>query len=163
MRLASGRVELRTNQGDRGLAAWQIKGFGVRVGELEVCIFARRRRPHAHREDSTWLSSAAAPPAAMPRSSLQKLGIRPLIICKGLVGKSGASLFAGNLVISGRAARQYRRQRAQHRRVSHQVPQPISHRSALGAALRRMDGEDLLSGARGSRSVFSPRRRRATW
>ncbi len=33
---------------------------------------------------------------------LQKHGIRPLIICKGLVGKSGASLFAGNLVISGR-------------------------------------------------------------
>ena len=35
--------------------------------------------------------------------SLNKLGIKPLIICKGLVGKSGASLFAGNLVISGRA------------------------------------------------------------
>lgn len=32
---------------------------------------------------------------------LNQLGIRPLIICKGLVGKSGASLFAGNLVISG--------------------------------------------------------------
>jgi succinate dehydrogenase / fumarate reductase flavoprotein subunit len=34
--------------------------------------------------------------------SLQKRGIKPLIICKGLVGKCGASLFAGNLVISGR-------------------------------------------------------------
>src|SRR5437660_10861481 len=34
---------------------------------------------------------------------LQRRGITPLIICKGLVGKSGASLFAGNLVISGRA------------------------------------------------------------
>ena len=34
--------------------------------------------------------------------SLQKRGIKPLIICKGLVGKSGASLFAGNLVLSGR-------------------------------------------------------------
>ena len=34
---------------------------------------------------------------------LSKRGIKPLIICKGLVGKSGASLFAGNLVISGRA------------------------------------------------------------
>src|SRR5262249_55982137 len=33
---------------------------------------------------------------------LNELGIKPLIICKGLVGKSGASLFAGNLVISGR-------------------------------------------------------------
>ncbi len=33
---------------------------------------------------------------------LHRLGIQPLIICKGLVGKSGASLFAGNLVISGR-------------------------------------------------------------
>jgi succinate dehydrogenase/fumarate reductase flavoprotein subunit len=35
--------------------------------------------------------------------SLRKQCIKPLIICKGLVGKSGASLFAGNLVISGRA------------------------------------------------------------
>ena len=35
--------------------------------------------------------------------NLHRLGIRPLIICKGLTGKSGASLFAGNLVISGRA------------------------------------------------------------
>ena len=34
--------------------------------------------------------------------NLQKCGLKPLIICKGLVGKSGASLFAGNLVISGR-------------------------------------------------------------
>src|SRR5436309_8325966 len=34
--------------------------------------------------------------------ALQRRGIKPLIICKGLVGKSGASLFAGNLVISGR-------------------------------------------------------------
>src|SRR3954454_14582302 len=33
---------------------------------------------------------------------LQHRGIKPLIICKGLIGKSGASLFAGNLVISGR-------------------------------------------------------------
>lgn len=33
---------------------------------------------------------------------LHESGIKPLIICKGLVGKSGASLFAGNLVISGR-------------------------------------------------------------
>ncbi|HZV21701.1 MAG TPA: FAD-binding protein, partial [Hyphomicrobiales bacterium] len=34
---------------------------------------------------------------------LHDLGIKSLIICKGLVGKSGASLFAGNLVLSGRA------------------------------------------------------------
>lgn len=34
--------------------------------------------------------------------SLQKHGIKSLVICKGLIGKSGASLFAGNLVISGR-------------------------------------------------------------
>ncbi|MGB6351666.1 MAG: FAD-binding protein, partial [Pseudolabrys sp.] len=33
---------------------------------------------------------------------LHEKGIRPLIICKGWVGKSGASIFAGNLVISGR-------------------------------------------------------------
>jgi succinate dehydrogenase/fumarate reductase flavoprotein subunit len=32
---------------------------------------------------------------------LREKGINPLIICKGWVGKSGASLFAGNLVISG--------------------------------------------------------------
>src|SRR3954463_1189665 len=35
--------------------------------------------------------------------NLQRSGIQSLIVCKGLVGKSGASLFAGNLVISGRA------------------------------------------------------------
>jgi succinate dehydrogenase / fumarate reductase flavoprotein subunit len=34
--------------------------------------------------------------------SLQRQGIAPLVICKGLVGKSGASLFAGNLVVSGK-------------------------------------------------------------
>src|SRR3954467_10077052 len=34
---------------------------------------------------------------------LQKMGIRPLVVSKGYVGKSGASIFAGNLVISGRA------------------------------------------------------------
>jgi succinate dehydrogenase/fumarate reductase flavoprotein subunit len=33
---------------------------------------------------------------------LQRKGVAPLIVCKGLVGKSGASLFAGNLVISGK-------------------------------------------------------------
>lgn len=33
---------------------------------------------------------------------LQRTVAKPLIICKGLVGKSGASLFAGNLVVSGR-------------------------------------------------------------
>jgi succinate dehydrogenase/fumarate reductase flavoprotein subunit len=33
---------------------------------------------------------------------LQKKGIESVIICKGLIGKSGASIFAGNLVVSGR-------------------------------------------------------------
>ena len=33
---------------------------------------------------------------------LHRQGIEPLIISKGLVGKSGASLFAGNLVVSGK-------------------------------------------------------------
>ena len=33
---------------------------------------------------------------------LQRHGVAPLVISKGLVGKSGASIFAGNLVISGR-------------------------------------------------------------
>src|SRR5215475_5842157 len=34
--------------------------------------------------------------------NLQRQGIASLIICKGLVGKSGASIFAGNLVLGGR-------------------------------------------------------------
>jgi len=33
---------------------------------------------------------------------LKQAGIEPLIVCKGLIGKSGASIFAGNLVLSGR-------------------------------------------------------------
>lgn len=33
---------------------------------------------------------------------LHRHGVAPLVISKGLVGKSGASIFAGNLVISGR-------------------------------------------------------------
>src|SRR5436309_8545020 len=35
--------------------------------------------------------------------NLHRHGVRPLIICKGFVGKSGASIFAGNLVLAGRA------------------------------------------------------------
>ncbi len=35
--------------------------------------------------------------------NLHRAGVKPLIVCKGLVGKSGASIFAGNLVLSGRA------------------------------------------------------------
>ncbi len=34
--------------------------------------------------------------------NLHRLGIKTILVCKGLVGKSGASLFAGNLVLSGR-------------------------------------------------------------
>src|SRR5215217_8889422 len=34
--------------------------------------------------------------------NLKKRGIQTLIVCKGLVGKSGASIFAGNLVLGGR-------------------------------------------------------------
>lgn len=34
--------------------------------------------------------------------SLHKRGIKTAIVCKGLVGKSGASIFAGNLVLAGR-------------------------------------------------------------
>src|ERR1051325_2285518 len=33
--------------------------------------------------------------------TLARRGIKPLIVSKGFVGKSGASIFAGNLVISG--------------------------------------------------------------
>jgi succinate dehydrogenase flavoprotein subunit len=35
--------------------------------------------------------------------NLHRHGVRSLIVCKGLVGKSGASIFAGNLVLAGRA------------------------------------------------------------
>src|SRR5947209_9057125 len=34
--------------------------------------------------------------------ALARAGIKPLIVCKGLIGKSGASIFAGNLVLAGR-------------------------------------------------------------
>src|SRR5215213_109438 len=34
--------------------------------------------------------------------NLQGQGIKTVIVCKGLVGKSGASIFAGNLVLAGR-------------------------------------------------------------
>jgi succinate dehydrogenase / fumarate reductase, flavoprotein subunit len=34
--------------------------------------------------------------------NLDRQGIKTLIVCKGLVGKSGASIFAGNLVLAGR-------------------------------------------------------------
>src|ERR1051326_8884130 len=33
---------------------------------------------------------------------LKQLGFDPLVVTKGLVGKSGCSIFAGNLVLSGR-------------------------------------------------------------
>jgi succinate dehydrogenase / fumarate reductase flavoprotein subunit len=35
--------------------------------------------------------------------NLHRMGIATTIVCKGLIGKSGASIFAGNLVLSGRA------------------------------------------------------------
>jgi succinate dehydrogenase/fumarate reductase flavoprotein subunit len=35
--------------------------------------------------------------------NLHRHGVRSLIVCKGFVGKSGASIFAGNLVLAGRA------------------------------------------------------------
>jgi len=35
--------------------------------------------------------------------SLHRHGVKSVILCKGLVGKSGASIFAGNLVLAGRA------------------------------------------------------------
>jgi succinate dehydrogenase/fumarate reductase flavoprotein subunit len=35
--------------------------------------------------------------------NLHRHGVQSLIVCKGFVGKSGASIFAGNLVLAGRA------------------------------------------------------------
>src|SRR5215470_18202675 len=64
---------------------------------------------HAHREGFTMrvLSTdvvvvgggAAGCYAAL---NLHRQGIKTVIVCKGLVGKSGASIFAGNLVLAGR-------------------------------------------------------------
>ena len=34
--------------------------------------------------------------------NLHRAGVRTVILCKGLIGKSGASIFAGNLVLGGR-------------------------------------------------------------
>ena len=44
--------------------------------------------------------------------NLHRRGIRTVIVCKGLVGKSGASIFAGNLVLSGRGLGNTRSRRA---------------------------------------------------
>ena len=39
--------------------------------------------------------------------NLRRAGVDSIILCKGLVGKSGASIFAGNLVIGGAPPRQH--------------------------------------------------------
>src|SRR5499427_6000054 len=49
-----------------------------------------------------WGSSAAGRPAAMPGSTCIAVAPRRSSFAKGLVGKSGASIFAGNLVLGGR-------------------------------------------------------------
>ena len=54
--------------------------------------------------------------------NLQKRGIKPLIICKGFVGKSGASLVRRQPGDLGPAAREQRGAGTQHRRVPDQVP-----------------------------------------
>src|SRR6478672_4485367 len=85
---------------------------------------------------------------------LQRRAITPLIICKGLVGKSGASVFAGNLVISrglGNTEEQARNTAEFLIKYHNQ-----SHRSALGAPLRGGDRECLLSGARASPTLLPP-------
>ena len=93
--------------------------------------------------------------------NLQKRGIKPLIVCKGLVGKSGASLFAGNLVISGRLlgnTEENARNTAEFLIKYHNqflIDQDWARR--CGA----VDRERLLSGTGRSWALFSARRRRA--
>src|SRR6478672_3917296 len=62
---------------------------------------SRARDMHVLSTDVAIIGGGAA--GCYAALNLHRRGIKPLIICKGLVGKSGASLFAGNLVISGRA------------------------------------------------------------
>ena len=50
--------------------------------------------------------------------------------------KAARLLFAGNLVISGRLLGNKRGAGTQHRRIPYQVPQPVSHRSGVGAPVR---------------------------
>ena len=58
------------------------------------------------------------------------------------------------------AARQHRGAGAQHRRIPDQVPQPVSHRSGMGAPVRRLDRAGLLPRAGRARSLLQARRRR---
>jgi succinate dehydrogenase / fumarate reductase, flavoprotein subunit len=77
--------------------------------------------------------------------NLHRHGVRSLIVCKGLVGKSGASIFAGNLVLAGRAlgnTEEHARNTAEFL-VKYHIPD----RSALGARLQPVDRERVLPGA----------------
>ena len=97
-------------------------------------------------------------PASNAALNLQKLKIKPLIICKGLVGKSGASLFAGNLVISGRLlgnSEAQARNTAEFLIKYHNqflIDQNWARR--CGAWIEQV----YLPGARRARSLFPPRR-----
>ncbi|MEI9922320.1 MAG: FAD-dependent oxidoreductase [Bradyrhizobium sp.] len=75
---------------------------------------------------------------------LSKKQIKSIIVCKGLVGKSGASIFAGNLVLGGALLGNTPEQARQYGRVSRQISQPVPDRSELGAPVRAVDREGLL-------------------
>src|SRR5450755_547445 len=87
--------------------AWCKKTIsgGLPVAEIwrivDADIWAARHEMQVVTTDVAVIGGGAA--GCYAALNLSKRGIKPLIICKGLVGKSGASLFAGNLVISGRA------------------------------------------------------------
>jgi succinate dehydrogenase/fumarate reductase flavoprotein subunit len=85
-----------------GLGAWQIEGIRFPDAGRRLAFLQSRIDPmRVERTDVAVIGGGAA--GCYAALNLHKLGIRPLVICKGLTGKSGASLFAGNLVISGRA------------------------------------------------------------
>src|SRR5919204_4195473 len=82
-------------------------GAGLRAGCSAAAAAAARQRPHARREfmqvlhtDVVIVGGGAA--GCYAALNLHRQGINTLLVCKGLVGKSGASIFAGNLVLSGR-------------------------------------------------------------
>ncbi len=75
---------------------------------------------------------------------LQQLGLNPLLVTKGFVGKSGCSIFAGNLALSGKmsgvasAGQRYAR-------IFHCVVEQFLRRSRILGEMRNLAGKNILS------------------